>query len=540
MAEVYDALGNLTGYDDSNIPKPTQDEMRLALSKKKTSPLDAVASSFKDIATRFNPLTARKTFQDALKPYTEPVATALTAFPALVTGGAYGIAKGVASPEYGTPAVKDVMEKAAAPVIQAMTYQPRTEEGYANADMLFNNEFMRKIPPVLGPYTEGAGVAGLRFGPSDLRAIIGKGELTANELANLPQDFRNAQSGIQRQNILGEPTLGVKAQGVADTIGDYIARREMQGLAPIPGIPAEFQPQTKAYAVRNVGEGTVLKGKKFPNIQTSAITPFSGFNQVIESARPVATDHPSDLAHDFITRYVGPNEDIENALKQFRNNKLMEMYPDAPNTNAALSAMNAVTDHIQRQEIEFEWLKEFADQNPNVPSFDEYMARVTAADAVLEGPVSKHIQKYFGTKEDPLLKAAAKGLTIKPAKDIFNETLVSPPTSVQNARTAGGFNPAGEYDAPYGAQITKVKDLTAQLNALNQNRADIEQQIRRDFPDVNAETDPATYTPEYIALRNAYNATTNPNTLKAQELKRAKQDLENLRLAREYELASDT
>ena len=225
MAEYLDPMGMQTGYDDSNVPKPSQDEMRLALSKKKTSPLDAVASSFKDIATRFNPLTARKTFQEALMPYTEPVATALSAIPALATGATYGIAKGLASPEYGTPAVTNVMNQAASPVIQAMTYQPRTEEGAANLDMILNNEFMRKMPPLFGPYTEGAGVAGLRFGPSDLRAIIGKGQLTAQELANLPQDFRNAQSGIQKQNILGEPTLGVKAQGVADTIGDYIARR---------------------------------------------------------------------------------------------------------------------------------------------------------------------------------------------------------------------------------------------------------------------------------------------------------------------------
>jgi hypothetical protein len=139
MAETYDALGNLTGYDDSNIPAPSQDEMRLALSKKKHSPLDAVASSFKDIAARFNPLTARKTFQEALMPYTEPVATALSAIPASIAGGAYGIAKGLASPEYGTPAVTNVMEQAAAPVIQAMTYQPRTEEGAANLDMILNN-----------------------------------------------------------------------------------------------------------------------------------------------------------------------------------------------------------------------------------------------------------------------------------------------------------------------------------------------------------------------------------------------------------------
>ena len=539
MAETYDALGNLTGYDDSNVPKPSQDEMRLALSKKKTSPLDAVASSFKDIATRFNPLTARKTFQEALMPYTEPVATALSAIPATVAGAGYGMAKGLASPEYGTPAVTGVMEQAAAPVIKAMTYQPRTEEGAANLDMILNNEFMRKMPPLMGPYTEGAGVAPLRFAPSDLRAIIGKGQLTAEELANLPQDFRNAQSGIQRQNILGEPTLGVKAQGIADEIGDIIAKREMQGKAPIPGIPAELQPQTKAYAVRNVGEGTVLKGKTVPNVQTSAVAPFTGFNQVLESARPLATDYPVDIIDDFASRYVDPNEDVANAWKQFKIDKLAELYPDAPSPSAAMSALNSVTDTTKRHDMTLGWLKEFAEQNPNVPGFDEYMNRVKAADSVLEGPISKHIQKYFGTKEDPLLKAAAEGLTIRPAKDIFNDTSVTPPRSVQAARTAAGFKAEGEFDAPYAAQTTKVRDLTTQLETLNQERADIEQQIRRDFPDVNAETDPATYTPEYIALRNKYNATTNPNNLKAQELKKAKQDLENLRLARAYELASD-
>ena len=513
--------------------------MRLALLNKKPNPLDKVASSFKDIAARFNPLTARKTFQEALKPYTEPIATALSAIPASIAGGAYGIAKGLASPEYGTPAVTNVMEQTAAPVIQAMTYQPRTQEGYENIEALFNNEFMRKMPPLLGPYTEGAGVAPLRFAPSDLRAIIGKGQLTAEELANLPQDFRNAQSGIQRQNILGESTLGVKAQGIADEIGDIIAKREMQGKAPIPGIPAELQPQTKAYAIRNVGEGTVLKGKTVPNVQTAAVAPFTGFNQVLESARPLTTDYPTDITSDFESRYVEPNEDVANAWRQFKINKVAELYPDAPSPSAAMSALNAVTDTAKRHDMTLGWLKEFADQNPNVPGFDDYMARVKAADAVLEGPISKHIQKYFGTKEDPLLKAAAEGLTIRPAKDIFNDTLVNPPTSVQAARTAAGFNPEGEYDAPYKAQTAKVKDLTAQLETLNQERADIEQQIRRDFPDVNAETDPATYTPEYIALRNKYNATTNPNNLKAQELKKAKQHLENLRLARAYELASD-
>ena len=431
------------------------------------------------------------------------------------------------------------MEQAAAPVVQAMTYQPRTEKGAANLDMILNNEFMRKMPPLMGPYTEGAGVAPLRFAPSDLRAMIGKGQLTAQELANLPQDFRNAQSGIQKQNILGEPTLGVKAQGLADTVGDIMAKREMQGLAPIPGVPAEFQPQTKAYAIRNVGEGTVLRGKTVPNVRTSAVAPFAGFNQVLESARPLATDYPTDIIDDFTTRYVHLNEDTNDAWKQFKIDKLAELYPDAPSPSAAMSALNSVTDTAKRHDMTLGWLKEFAEQNPNVPGFDDYMARVKAADDVLEGPISKHIQKYFGTKEDPLLKAAAEGLTFRPAKDIFNNTFVNPPTSVQAARTAGGFKAEGEYDAPYDAQITKVQDLGAQLETLNQNRADIEQQIRRDFPDVNEQTDPATYTPEYIALRNKYNATTNPNNLKAQELKKAKQHLENLRLARAYELASD-
>jgi hypothetical protein len=101
--------------------------------------------------------------------------------------------------------------------------------------------------------------AGVRLSPDDVRVMGARGASAAREVGDIPRDFSAAQSGLTRLNAYDQPTYGARIQGVAEDIGDVMARR--QGMRSEEGAPSmsgfgtftDMVPDPRMYAVKPKG-----------------------------------------------------------------------------------------------------------------------------------------------------------------------------------------------------------------------------------------------------------------------------------------------
>ena len=230
-----------------------------------------------------------------------------------------------------------------------LQYMPTSQAGM---DVL---EGAAKLPEVITGSTMGFGplaeywVPKAGFGlqrrpfisPDDVRVMGSRAVETGREFRNIPEDFRAAQSGLQRESVFGGPTVGTRAQSVAEGIGDIMARREMQGLSPIPGIPDIVTPQTRMYAVRQANVGQMIDPTDLPTAKYSDQTrKIKTPSDVLSDVLPyVETDYPHNTQHEYYNAAVRDAPiDITQAWKTYSQNKINEMFPDAPNESAAAEA----------------------------------------------------------------------------------------------------------------------------------------------------------------------------------------------------------
>jgi hypothetical protein len=179
--------------------------------------------------------------------------------------------------------------------------------------------------------------------PDDVRVMGGRAIETGREIRNIPEDFRAGQEGFRREsNVFDGETIGSRAQRIADDLGDVIARREMQGLTPIPGIPDIVSPETRMYAVRQPNAGQMIKETDLPDIKYIEANPkVKTVGLRFEEDLPYVDEaFPNQTRAEYYRTIIERNPALDAAYRAYADDVYMQMFPDAPDIETARRAYN--------------------------------------------------------------------------------------------------------------------------------------------------------------------------------------------------------
>jgi len=388
--------------------------------------------------------------------------------------------------------------------------------------------------------------------PSDVQVLGARGINAARELKAVPHDFSVGRQGVNVLNAFGEPTIGSKLGSFENKIIGEPKRQKLREAAsnapqdvaynPLRERVAEnYEPGMPMYAVRNKGQGEVLFGKNTPYAKASEVSDsYSQLNQVVDDARPIKSANqmnPESLVRKYQTTL---GREMQRDLEDFKANRYLQQLGilDA-DVYDAQNIRNFTQSKEERDAEDFELIKEWsnlpetqvkAEQNGRtIIPFQDYEARVKAANAWLEGPFRKHVQTYLGTAEDPLLEKAAQGLTYRDPEELdrIHDDYVDP-ADVQATRVANNFPARGVY----GTKALETKQMldksTTALQTAERERIDLGRRLYEANPDADPAVDPT-----YAASGNIV------DKLKAQ-VKALEDQYEKLSLAEKFEELSDS
>jgi hypothetical protein len=407
--------------------------------------------------------------------------------------------------------------------------QPTSE--YANAI----NEALAAAPQKItgshmgfGPMPE-TWITGLgNLSPNDARVIAKQNIERARELRAIPEDFRNAQAGFQRESALGGNTYGGSLQRVADDIGDVLARnqaRRSEYANPMTGsvqVFGDMVPETAMYAVRPnktgnqvvrevptplnpmynaTGESTLTEAlQDIVNTQQPAVEDTASYQRRTHYTNMVPENFSKsaqDMFHDYITPALArefPNID-EDKYTQALNlrygqknandwyKKQLEAFaktPEAAAHNQAAYKM-AMTD----PEIEepFEFLKEVLIVPPSAK-----FSGAKAYDQWVMNNLQEYLVEHLGTPGDPVLKLAAEtGRTAIP-EDAMNQLLNNRRITdeAKNLRQGNNMPVEGTFES----DIARSLELLGQNNLTIQLLQDQENELIANNPGVRPQNIP--------------------------------------------------
>jgi hypothetical protein len=472
MAAIYDPQGNYMGDDGA----PDLDQMKLELVKKNQplslqipgygrpvpqsqtppDPLGAAAGNFTELATKFNPLMMAKSMREAAGMLTVPPVAAIKGVGESLLTSPPGTYMSGKAPDYAEQVAKQFMQ-------QNAPQTPMAQE-FAGAVA----PYMAELPAYLGHLQTGRPA----FTPNDLRVMGAEATRVGRQVKDIPTDFYNAQSGLQKLDpITGQPTYGAKLQGVAESVGDIMAQREMQGLPPIPGLPASMQPMNpKLYAMRP--EGSRVTTATIPATAKQDAATYTPARDLVRSVISDATMTPIQALDEIQYNILGKPESASarRAFESFLKTKANEMFPDAPSEGAALAAYKTkFGDRASSAAHSLEMYDEFL-QTPkgmqyraelDLPSAEELPAMHEAAANWLNSQFTNYIIEKVGTPNEPAAKLASQGLTFVPPSDVFDlSTGFS--HSVGAKRTAAGMPAKTPTDEALVAANQQLSDLVQQ------------------------------------------------------------------------------
>ena len=549
MAAIYDEQGNYVGDDGA----PSLDQMKLELVKKnqplsaqipgydrpipqaqtKPDPLGAAAGNFTELATKFNPLMMAKSMKEAAGIVTVPAVAAVKGVGESMLTSPAGTYTSGKAPAYAEQVAKQFVE-------QNAPQTPMTQE-FAGAIA----PYMAELPAYLGHLSTGRPA----LTPNDLRVIGAEATRVGRQVRDIPTDFANAQSGLQKLDpITGQPTYGAKLQGAAESVGDIMAQREMQGLPPIPGLPASMQPMNpKLYAMRP--EGSRLTSAVIP--ETSKVSPYSAVTrELVNEVVSDGTLTPLQTLEEIQNKYLRqPNaEGARDAFFNFLKNKAVEMYPDAPSPGEALDAYKArfsnketSAPHTLQMYNEFLQTPEGAAiaARVDMPTAEEVVARHEAAVNWLNSQFTNYINEKVGTPNEPGIKLASQGLTYAQRGDVM-ESAHTTDYELQRRREQAGMPALTDTDKALAAANTQLQTLQQQaIDAITAKREQeaIAKQLGYGAIDPNTGTvaegmNLGRYEPFAQASRAADKATV--------ALNKQRRVIDNLQLGAAYENAIDT
>lgn len=591
----YDELGNYVPGDEPSI-----DDMRLALAKSNPSGRrQETEAEYK--ARMVNQLPPAFGVQEYRPPYVEPFVPTSTAKSTLGQvldrSGITALPQAAAAvlSSYPSAIAKEMgYDKAA----QALQYEPTSKYANEMVERLGHAMEAAKVPayvahvPMARPYMT----------PNDVRVLGANVAKTAREIRDIPADFVNAQSGFKRQDIFGQPTLGTRLQGGAESIGDLMARREMQGLSAVPGIPASLVPETKMYAVRPANYGQILEQSDLPGKPGEYANSYiDTIRDVIEGIRPpVEGRHPGHKLATYERNFFSPIDGLRETMRQLEFAKIKEMYPDAPSEADAIEAYRNVRNEKEQVQDKLNWYDEFKDdpkiramidehnyerqmivddlneakmekkkglpesqkreidnrimqleeelrRKPvvDLPSMAEYERRIKAADRYLNTEFKNEIKKYIGTSEGTMMNLAKKGISFKPAGEIISE---AEDVKRLRSREGTGLTVEGELALarekagfnPKGETFPLVENSELKLKEAQDKLNELNSE-KFALREQHLLENPDIPDPAQNPgeLGAKYKALTNKIESAASARDKAKKELDNFRLANAYELLSD-
>jgi flagellar biosynthesis chaperone FliJ len=532
MAAIYDEFGNVIGDDG----EPSLEQMRYELAKRGSMPLRPSGSDVPFLASEVPNIRVPVRSKEPPKPYSTatnfPQAVAdrlgISAIPQALMAAATGFPAAVAS-EMG---YKDTAK--------SIQYQPTSRDATNVLEGLQKAVEVSKLPPYIGNIPRARPI----LTGDDVRVMGKRAIETGREIAAIPDDFRNAQSGIMRQNYMGEPTYGARLQGTADDIGDALARIEARKSAYATSMPGSVQvfsdmvPDSKMYAVKPTG-GQLVKSvdpvtgelRELPNSSVA------GISDVYENIRKPTEGQ--GLINQYLRTFVN-RPGMQEIWDDFNAKKVNEEFPGAPTPDQAREAFQVKYPTAKsRNERMTTFFDEFAalpaaqaaaaELGISIPTFEDYQKRINAANTWGQKSFANYIQKYVGTKEDPALQLATQGITFKDAEKLTENAAdalnYTSPTELREARTQAGFSPEGEVQPFLKEKLTELKAVDDQLREMVTTRNGLYEQARTQG------VDPASI-PEYAEL-------TNKLASKIAEKERITQQADNYKLGKSYETLAD-
>ena len=533
----YDEQGNFYGSDEdlgaleAKYKKPDlASQIPGQVSSSKSDEPKSLREKAVAALTQANPLMMAKSFQDMTKtlvggaalPVVAPISAGVQALNAL-PGNLLRRSRG--EEEIQTPSADDLMRK------YGEAIAPQTPAGQSFQEGVGKLMETLKVPHAW-PVTPNVPRRPL-VTPTDVRVGAGQVKQLAKELRETPADFQAAQSGLKRQNLYGEDTLGVKAQAAADALGDTLERRKSAGLSTIPGLPEALTPETKLYAVRPKGSRIVQP--KVPESAKGYMPEFSGLNDIVADVygdTPAAQMPPEMIMAEYAKRYLPPDSEIRGVITNYGKLKAQEMFPDAPTPGDAQRAYDVLySNRTERNKQQLADVEEFLNLPENaayretMPTPSEFMQRMGEAERVIKGPFTTYLSKNVGAEGDPTVKLARQGITFESPETIQQLAQFANPVDLAKNRTEAGFPAMGSF---YEERMAK----TGELDRLNTEIEALEDARRPLFNRAHDEgIDPATI-PEYAE-------TTNPLRQKLRQAEQLKGELENIKLASKVEDISD-
>lgn len=480
--------------------------------------------------TQANPLMMRKSLEDmartlvggAALPVVAPISAGIQALNA-APGNMYRRSQG--QPEVDTPSTEELMRK------YGEFIAPKTQMGRDFEAGLGKAMDVAKIPHAwsLSPPAPRRPM----LTPTDVRVGAGQMKQLAKELRETPADFQAAQSGLKRQNLYGEDTIGVKAQAAADALGDTLERRQASGKSVIPGVPQALTPDTKMYAVRPKGTRMIQ-----PKVPESArgyrpdVSPLEGIVEDVYGDTPAAQMPPEMISSEYAKRFLTRDSELAGAFKNYMTLRVQEMFPDAPTPRAAQNAYDTLysnkTERTKQQMVELEEflnLPENAAYRESAPTPTEFMQRMGEAERVIKGPFTTYLSKNVGAEGDPTVKLARQGITFESPEEIFELARFADSPDLAAKRLQAGFPIMGTYAEEHFQKGAEFDALTQEIEALEAVRQPL-------FDQAHAEgIDPASIP--------AYAETTNPLRQKLRQREQLRGEIENIKLARAVEDISD-
>jgi hypothetical protein len=572
MAAIYDALGNVVGDDSA----PSLDQMNLALTKSNrltpqqmerfvappplasqisgydkpvppaqtppaTNPLEFAAGNFTQLATNFNPLMMMKSMKEAAGILTVPPVAAIKGVGESLFASPPGTYTSGKAPDYAEKVAKQFMEQNApqTPVTQA----------FANAI----SPLVADLPAYLGHLQTGRPA----LTPNDVRVMGAEATRMGRQVRDIPTDFANAQSGMQKIDpITGQPTIGARfgqaernvtqagmqfEKSLDPVVQDIMARGGTSAdiLAAMAGQPL--------YAMRP--EGSRIQNAVVPSTAASGAATYTPVQDLIsdfvktEPLTPVEV--LDEVQNNILSRErAQPARDaFTNFLKQTAN----EMYPDAPSESAALAAYkmkfgNKAASAPNTLDLYYQFLQtpegiQYRAQY-NLPSPDEVAARHDAASQWLQSQFANYINEKVGTPNEPAAKLASQGFTFAKPEDVLESSQLST-QNLEAKRIQAGMPPSTEIDLARNEASQKLAELTrASANAERNKREQQAAAIAQGYGAVDPNTglvaegmNIGRYEPFAQASREASKAAT--------ALAKQQQKYDNLNLGAAYERATD-